>query len=354
MPTFTELAKNLDSEDMLQWLRHFPEDVKRGEQRTRDNLADATWLNKKWRGLVCLGMGGSGSGGDHLAQLAIEEGNLPVISLHDMRIPEWIDDDWLIVARSHSGMTQEVIDATQQVIERKLPIIAITSGGTLESMLKGVTQHQIIPIEGSRPPRTCFGEILACMVTLGRHTGVLGDDSTTSEERRVWLSQEMEKHDLVKNGRNDVASLARTIAGAPIATLAPTSLAPTAYRFRCQVNENAGTFVRNAVLPEAHHNEIVAWGEVNDDVPQQAVLFFEQTELSTVMQQRMSWTIEKGVRTPCMWRLLLEGNTQYDRYLHGAIISDWLSFAIALLRGKDPSAIDPILELKAYLNSEIP
>ena len=98
----------------------------------------------------------------------------------------------------------------------------------------------------------------------------------------------------------------------------------------------------------------MAWGEGNEDIPQQAVLFFEQLGQSEMMQRRLDWTIESGIQSPCMWRLLLEGETLYDRYLHGAIISDWLSFAIALLRGKDPSAIDPILELKAYLNSDIP
>ncbi len=354
MPTFAELAEKLDSEDMLGWLRCFSDDVRRGESRTRDYLAEATWLERGWSGIVCLGMGGSGSGGDHLAQLAIEEGTLPVVSLHDMMIPKWVDNNWLTIATSHSGMTQETIDATQQVIERDLPIIAITSGGALQAMLNDVEKHLIIPIEGGRPPRTCFGEILAAMVTIGRHTGILGDDSSTTEVRHAWLSQEMDDHDIVNNGRNDVASLARTIAGAPIATLASTSLAPSAYRFRCQVNENAGTFVRNTVLPEAHHNEIVAWGEGNEDIPQQAVLFFEQLGQSEVMQRRIDWTIERGIQSPCMWRLLLEGETLYDRYLHGAIISDWLSFAIALLRGKDPSAIDPILELKAYLGSDVP
>ena len=353
MATFDELTEKLDSEDMLQWLRHFPEDVQRGEERTQNLLAETDWLDRNWSGIVCLGMGGSGSGGDHLAQLAVEEGRLPVVSQHDMIVPEWVNDRWLILVTSHSGMTHEIIDATQQAMTRNLPIIAITSGGKLESMLDGFFKHLIIPIEGGRPPRTCFGEIFAVMVAIARYAGVLEEDLWNSNARRAWLTQEVTNHDLVKHSRNDVASLARTIAGAPIATLASTTLAPTAYRFRCQVNENAGTFVRNSVLPEAHHNEIVAWGEVNDDVPQQAVLFFEQAEHRSEMQRRLDWTVEHGIQSPCMWRLVLEGDSLYDRYLHGAIISDWLSFAIALLRGKDPSSIEPILKLKAYLNSEI-
>ena len=57
MPTFAELADKLDSEDMLQWLRCFSDDVMRGERRTQNHLAEATWLDREWNGVVCLGMG---------------------------------------------------------------------------------------------------------------------------------------------------------------------------------------------------------------------------------------------------------------------------------------------------------
>src|SRR5215210_8084349 len=35
--------------------------------------------------------------------------------------------------------------------------------------------------------------------------------------------------------------------------------APVAYRWKCQVNENAGLPAFSSTLPEADHNEVVGW-----------------------------------------------------------------------------------------------
>ena len=66
--------------------------------------------------------------------------------------------------------------------------------------------------------------------------------------------------------------------------------------------------------------------------------------------KRLEWMI---AHTPgeLAWKIHGEGNTLLEAMLHLCIVMDWLSIALALAHGKDPSAIEPIISLKKYLNA---
>ena len=47
---------------------------------------------------------------------------------------------------------------------------------------------------------------------------------------------------------------------------------------------------------------------------------------------------------------MCEGESHLEALLYAVILMDWLSCAVALLRGKDPTAIGPIVGLKEFLS----
>ena len=49
------------------------------------------------------------------------------------------------------------------------------------------------------------------------------------------------------------------------------------------------------------------------------------------------------------WRIHGEGETLVEALLHLCIIMDWVSIAVALIHGKDPSSIHLINSLKKFL-----
>ena len=56
-------------------------------------------------------MGGSGAGGDLLADLGISEGfRISVTTWHDYSLPAWVDPDTLVIVCSYSGQTEETLD----------------------------------------------------------------------------------------------------------------------------------------------------------------------------------------------------------------------------------------------------
>ena len=67
---------------------------------------------------------------------------------------------------------------------------------------------------------------------------------------------------------------------------------------------------------------------------------------------RTEWTLEILSEVPTTI-LECQGECLAECILHGAHMSDWLSIALALLKGKDPTSIGPINDLKSHL-SKIP
>ena len=86
-----ELAKMLDSEDMIGFTRKFVDDFEKGLQSV--NIELFPWIediaNQNWNGIICLGMGGSAAGGDFLSSLSNLDGKIPIHIQRDYVMPSW-------------------------------------------------------------------------------------------------------------------------------------------------------------------------------------------------------------------------------------------------------------------------
>ncbi|MDE0708739.1 MAG: hypothetical protein OSB33_07315 [Candidatus Poseidoniales archaeon] len=339
-------AKNLDGSDMLGHIRNFPTDLStvwtQSESWDLSSIEDTTFT-----GVVCLGMGGSASGGDFLSCLSDADGCLPFIAHRGYDLPAWVSENWLILATSYSGNTEETIDAVEAAIGLGCSVVGLSSGGSLQTLLQNSNQTWI-ELPGGQPPRSAFGHIFGAQVALAWRLGIMSapDDIEAMLER---LTEAVEACDFTHDGDDDViAEIAESILNREVSVLATQSLAPTAYRAVCQLNENGGIFARSHVIPEMNHNEIVAWGEENA-VENQSLLIFSWDGVHERNDLRIDWFLEHISVEPA-WGLLCEGESHLEALLYAVILMDWLSCAVALLRGKDPTAIGPIVGLKDHLS----
>jgi hypothetical protein len=168
------------------------------------------------------------------------------------------------------------------------------------------------------------------------------------------LQEAVEDSDIIAHPEGDVASLALNMIENPIAILGPRELLPAINRFKNQLNENSARFARIGVFPEMNHNESVAWGGVgNDQDPEssnQALALLSWDGMHNRVEQRMDWFVS-NCPTDLAWRIHGDGESLLECLLHLCIMMDWLSIALGLLHGKNPSAIDPIISLKEYLSN---
>ena len=356
-PSLVELADALDNEGMIGYTRAFVQDFRQGLNHV--SLERFDWMNqlanKKWAGILCLGMGGSAAGGEFLSALTSFLGTIPVQVQRDYTLPAWWNPTWLIVATSHSGNTEETLEATETGLKSGATVVVISTGGILAGLPELYTNCYLVPSIGGQPPRSAFGHIFSRQLGLLRHLGVLPMPHDGADEAMLQrLQKAMDGFDLLNDPEGDIAQLAMCMVERPIALLGPTELTPVLNRFKNQLNENAARFARVGIVPEMNHNESVAWGGVGDDRDASGIdhvlLLLTWKGMHNRVQRRMDWMIAHAA-TDYAWKIEGEGATLLESMLHLCILTDWISLALSFLHGKDPASIGPIFALKDHLNS---
>ena len=122
-----------------------------------------------------------------------------------------------------------------------------------------------------------------------------------------------------------------------------------AYRWKCQINENAGLPAFASAVPELGHNEVVGWPAVRELGRFSAVFLDDpgahprnvlRTEL--LAGQVAGWA-------DVVERVAPHGESAVERIVSLVLLGDLVSLYLAVLRGEDPVAIAPIDALKAAL-----
>jgi glucose/mannose-6-phosphate isomerase len=350
-----DLSQQLDSEGMIGFTQSFVSDLERGFSAVDEK--HLPWLQQlksnDWNGVLCFGMGGSAAGGDFLARVADASGSKPFIVHRGYQLPSWWTSDWLILATSHSGNTEETIAATEAALEQGATVVVIATGGVLAGLCELHENCHLIPSIGGQPPRTAFGHLFSRQLALMEHLGLIPQQADDEREAMlVRLEYACQANDFRNASGTPLLDLAMALREHPIALLGPTEMQPALVRCKNQLNENSGRFARIGIVPEMNHNEIVAWGGVSDDADpareDQAILILTWDGMHARVRRRVDWMIEH-TPTDFAWRIHGEGTSLLEVLLHHCIVMDWLTIALALLHGKDPAAIRPIQALKGYL-----
>ena len=127
-----------------------------------------------------------------LKSLADAEGGLPFAVWNDYGLPSWWGPDWLVLATSYSGDTEETLDGVREALESGGTVIGVSSGGQLTETLDGSDDCILLSVPGGQAPRSAFGHIFgtqlaACWAmgllpvpSAGELSGMLGRLRTTS------------------------------------------------------------------------------------------------------------------------------------------------------------------------------
>ena len=337
------LLAELDASGMAGRTRSFADDLEAAMATEVGIEADTDWS-----GVLCLGMGGSGAGGRFLKALADAEGGLPFVVWGDYGLPSWWGPEWLVLATSYSGNTEETLDGVREALESGGTVVGVCSGGQLVELLDGSDDSVSLAVPGGQMPRSAFGHILGTQLAACWALGLLAAPSADERAAMVErLRAASADADLI-DGDGMSETMARSIAGREVGIVAPTELGPAAYRFACQLNENSAAFAHPAEVPEMNHNEIVAWSA--EDTSSRGLIAFTSDGTRPRARARMGWMLD-NIETEIVWRIECEGTSLLERLLYAAHVTDWVSIALALLNGKDPSEMAAIDSLKVHLAS---
>ena len=291
--------------------------------------------------IVFAGMGGSGAIGDIFYSI-LSKTKIHVTIVKGYLLPNTVDENTLVVTTSISGNTKETLTVLESARKLNCKIISFCSGGKMQEYCKkfGI-KHRIIPMLHS--PRASFPSFLYAMLkvlepVLPMNKDEIGESIDYMKELRDNISSS-------NNDNNPSLDLAKWITGIPLIYY-PWGLQAAAIRFKNSLQENSKCHVITEDVIEACHNGIVSWEKESDMQP----ILIEGTDDYYKTKER--WAILK--------RFFESKKIDFKevKTVNGSVLSkiinliyffDYCSIYLALIRGVDPSPVEPIDYIKKQL-----
>lgn len=361
MANWSELRTH-DRSGMLNVVAAFPHQLEEAYRLGREATNLANPLQRVPRSVCVAGLGGSAIGGDFVAAVLEPEAAVPILVHRDYDLPGWVSADDLVFAVSYSGNTEETLSAYGEARRRGAPVVAVSSGGRLlelaaaDEAAGAPVRHVRIP--GGLAPRAALGYLMLPVLYLVTAWTGLPDPSPQVEEAIAVLRRQA--RELEPNGPEGLARrLARAVLGRPVFIYGAGSIGrAAAYRWQCQLNENAKLLAHSHFLPELNHNEIMGWEGEEPRSPGAPGAAAGPSPLLVLLRQpgehpRNAARVEitTGLLDGKAEQVTVEaaGRGRLAQLLSLSYTGDFVSVYAALLRGLDPSAIRSIDLLKQRL-----
>lgn len=304
--------------------------------------------------VVVLGMGGSGIAGDTLAAVSAGSLRLPLTSVKGPEIPASVGAGTLAFALSYSGDTEETVLAAEAACAAGASIVAITCGGALGEVARD-GGGLIVDCPPGLMPRAALGALVAPLLVVLYRMGLFPEAHALLVTAQEQLARRRDQcRQEVTGVANPARELARRIGRTmPLVYGAGAIGGVAAYRWKCDVNENAKAPAFWNVFPELDHNEICQWGQ-HGDLTRQAI---------TLVELRHGFEHARVAARVGVTRRLVEeavnqvltvdaaGEGCLAQLLDLMYVGDWVSSYLALDNDVDPGPIDTIRQLKGELAS---
>jgi glucose/mannose-6-phosphate isomerase len=277
--------------------------------------------------IVISGMGGSGIVGNIFQEYYTER---PVIPIGDYGIPSFVDEKTLFIAISYSGNTEETINNVEEAKKKGAHVMAITSGGKLETMV----ENSIIIPSGIQP-RSALGYMLMPLYNTFspfKHDTILTAYNMLNEMDKNHGEMKSEAFKIYEN-----SSIPIIYGSKPFKSVA--------YRWKTQFNENAKTFAFYSYFPELNHNDTMP---LKSAYRRSEYLFYAFESDNTRINQRIK--ITEDITGEQFSVIKSPSNDYLVKLFYLIHYADYLTYELALVRNVDPTDVSTIEELKAKLN----
>ena len=343
--------QSLDTEHMAKAIYDFPDQLAQAMDIGKNFSAKITF--NEIQNVVVAGMGGSAIGGDVCRALLAAELNVPFLVSRNYNLPNWVNENTLVICSSYSGNTEETLSAFADANAKGANICGISTGGSLTEKLN-TDNYDIIAIPAGLQPRAALAYSIVPMLFLLRAQRLIGDSIFNDISNTVKLLR-VHRDEYAKEVASNLtytlaASIYKTL---PIIYGTSESTVVAALRWKGQFCENADMLAYHNELPEMNHNEIAGWENNAELFDNMSVLWLTDSNDHDQVQLRQKITKRIiGMKNNNQHVIAVAGSSVRVRLLHLIHFGDWVSYWCAILHGTDPSPVVPIMLLKEELSSK--
>jgi len=296
---------------------------------------------KKTKDFLVLGMGGSHLAADLL--LAIK----PELSVHvhqDYGLPTWPSSklkNYLIIANSYSGNTEEVLSGLHLALKNKLNVLVIATGGQLIKIAKENKLPYIQMPDWQIQPRQAIGLNLRALLTTMGEAKMLKESYELSKNLKADATQ--------KAGQKMAEQLFQRV---PLiyASRQNTSLA---FTWKIKFNENTKIPAFYNVLPELNHNEMTGFDRNNytKELSRNfSIIYLEDQRDHPSINKRFK--VMKNLYKKEKLKQIsikLKGKNRWQEIFSNMLLADWTSFYLAKKYHRDPNPVPMVEKFKKMI-----
>jgi glucose/mannose-6-phosphate isomerase len=299
--------------------------------------------------VVIAGMGGSALPAVYLRSWP---GTLvPLEIVRDYALPEYVDQNTLVISSSYSGNTEETLSALHEAEEKGAKIVVVAAGGKLAAYAKD-KGYSLFTIPSGIQPRMSSFYILSAFVQILEPIGLVNQGSTDElKAAGEWLKDQIAQwRPDVPTAQNPAKSLAQELMGKSVVVYSGPKLFPAANKFKICCNENAKTVAWVNQYPEFNHNEFIGWTSHPVDKPYAVVEIRSNLEHERVQKRfTVSERLLSGMR-PAPEVIKPQGETLIQQLLWASNFGDFTTLYLALLNGLNPTPVELVERLKVDLD----
>jgi glucose/mannose-6-phosphate isomerase len=305
-----------------------------------EHLRDSLWRvdsagleTSQAAGLVIAGMGGSAIGGRLARAVLGDREQRPIVLATGYELPPWVDSEWTVLLSSYSGSTEETLACWDAATAAGARRIVATTGGPLGERAReaGVP---VIPIPAGFQPRAAVGYATGIALEVAAAAGVAPSVRDEIEAAADAVAEPPDPSELVAALRDGIP----LIVGAELT-------APVAYRWKCQVNENANRTAFSGELPEHDHNEIEGW-----QAPLVPVFLVDPSSHERNLRRfEVTAEVARAAGLAPVTVTADAADTRAERVFRLVLLGDLMSIDLAIDAGTDPVSIPALERVKAEL-----
>jgi glucose/mannose-6-phosphate isomerase len=341
-----DFFKQLDTLNMLHEIDNLPDQLASAYQLGMQlDLPDWTDV----RQVVIAGMGGSAIGADLLASYCASLASIPVFVHRDYGLPLFARGaGTLVICSSHSGNTEETLDAFEAARITDCRILTISTGGELAKR----AQENNVPLwifEHSGQPRAAVGFSFGLLLAMFQRLEFLLDQKEAVDDALAFMkrSQERIKAD-IPTVKNPAKRYAGQLMGRWVTIVASDFMTAVARRWKGQINEIAKAGANFEILPEADHNALAGTMHPQEVLnPHTMTLFLRAPSDHPRNRLRSDLTRKafmlEGMNTD---HVDARGHTPLAHMWTMILFGDYVAYYLAMGYGVDPTPVQVLVEFK--------
>jgi glucose/mannose-6-phosphate isomerase len=310
---------------------------------------DALKIEGNFENIVYAGMGGSAL--PAILSRSWPGYKVPFEVSRQYHVPAYVSEKTLFIASSYSGNTEETLSALAEAEEHGAVIAVMAAGGKLEE-IAGQKGYPFLKIPNAEQPRYAVFYMLGALLTILESAGLLNqaDISAQLAEASGYLKEAVKAWTAtVPTSQNPAKKLAIEVAGKSAVVYAGPLLAPVAYKWKINFNENAKNVAWWNEYPEFNHNEFIGWSSHPTQKPYSVIDLRSDLEHPRVQKRfELSDKLLSGKR-PAAHVVQAEGNNLLEQLVWTIAYGDFVTIYLALCNGVNPAPVELVEKFKKEL-----